>query len=429
MNATRSDWLWLLWLMAFPLRADLLADDEFDYQSDSSMQTAFPATEHAEAKPKASVWAHLGADSRVTLSQSLAQDERMSLLRTRVQWVFERALWRDSYLHLDTQYTRYAPEDALARAYGDDFGDSELQALWLQQSLAQCAVKLGRQQVFWGQVEGAFAVDVLMPFDFSEPLLTEFVEVRRAQDMALLDCYGAERQIQLFYVPKATFDRYHPRPNAQLEELEDSLQDEWGLRFKQRINRLELTVFAAHLYHNTPTIVFDPLSMSGLALRRMRYDMLGSSLSWAQGKWLWELDLAWKSDQQLFRGDAVNIWDAALGFEYLSAGNHQFSFGLILTEAGNSSGQALRLWHALSASWSRHYLHDDLALSVLGYWREQGQQSNTTMQAQYKLDDYWTLVTAVGYQDIAANDAFYALFRLPPATTGWQLNTRLELTF
>lgn len=404
---------------------DLLADDEWQLDSAVSIQQAPPDPESAPDL-HARISSVLEA-ARLSVQQTFAQGRQLEISRTEARLFFERALWRNSYLNLDARYTHFAHKDVFARAYGDDFSDANLKTLWLQQTQQQCALKLGRQSQFWGAVEGAFAVDVLMPFDFTEPLLTDFADIRRSQDMAVLDCFYQSVYLQAIYTPKARLDRFHPKPQRALEQLEDGLEDEWGGQIKFRLPRLDISLFAAHLYQNMPLPVVDLSQPSGMRLISSRYDFFGASTVWANGRWLWEMDLGYKTDQRFSSDFERNIRDLAFGFEYVTTSNHQWSAGLTLTQAANANADKLSDYHGATLSWSKTYLNDDLTLSCLGNWMEQARQSSGTIQAQLKLNDDWELATALGYRDMGQADM--TIFGMPETESGWNSTVKLKVTF
>lgn len=409
------------------LAEDLLAEDDLLLDEDVIFQRAEADVSTESAPDFKTMVESILADTRLSVQQSFVQGRRLEGSRTEARLFFERALWRNSYVNLDARYSLFAPKDALARSYGDDFSDANLKTLWLQQTHQECALKLGRQSQFWGAVEGAFAVDVLMPFDFTEPLLTDFADIRRSQDMAVLDCFYQSVYLQAVYTPKARLDQFHPKPQRALRTLEDSLEDEWGGQIKFRLPRLDISLFAAHLYQNTPQPVVDLSQPSGMSLISPRYDFFGASVVWANGRWLWEMDLGYKTDQRFSSDFERNFRDLAFGFEYVTTSNHHWSAGLTLTQAANSSADALTDYHGATLSWSNTYLNDDLTLSCLGNWMEQVKQSGGTAQAQFKFNDDWEVATALGYRDMGAADM--TLFGLPERENGWHSTVKLKVIF
>lgn len=406
---------------------DLLLADELSFSAAATAESAEPA-EVGAIPGFRSLFTSLLNATRLSLQQSFSQGRQLDGSRTEARLYFERALWRNSYVTLDTRYAVFAPKDALARTYGDDFSDANLKSLWLQQTQQKCALKLGRQSLFWGAVEGAFAVDVLMPFDFSEPLLTDFADIRRSQDMAVLDCFLDGVHLQAMYTPKARIDLFHPKQQQALKALEDSLEDEWGMQARFRLPRLDLSFFAAHLYQNTPLPILDLSQPGGLRLLSPRYDFYGMSVVRASGRWLWEMDLGYKTDQRFSTDDERDIWDLALGFEYVSTGNHQWGAGITMTQAaGQGISPPLRTYHGTTLSWARTYLNDDLTLSCLGNWMERIKQSNVTAQARLKLNDQWEVATALGYADAGMADMTW--FGMAETETGWKATVKVKVTF
>jgi hypothetical protein len=407
------------------LADNLLAED--DWQMAPGMATQEPASVTKGSSDLHSMVSDVLEDARLSVQQTFAQGRHLESSRTEARMLFERALWRNSYINMDARYAHFAPKDRFARVLGDDFSDANLKTLWLQQTHQECAVKLGRQSQFWGAVEGAFAVDVLMPFDFTEPLLTDFADIRRSQDMAVLDCFFPSVYLQAVYTPKARLDQFHPKPLRELKDLEDSLEDEWGGQVKFRLPRLDISLFAAHLYQNMPLPVVDSSQSSGMRLLSPRYDFFGASTVWANGRWLWEMDVGYKTDQRFSSGLERDIRDLAIGFEYVSTSNHQWSAGLTMTQAVSGQTTHLKEYHGATLSWSNTYLNDDLTLSCLGNWMEQVKQSSGTVQALIKLNDEWEVSTALGYRDMGL--AEMKMLGMPAREDGWNSTVKLKVTF
>jgi len=85
--------------------------------------------------------------------------------RSKLQLGYESSIGDGFYLLAKGSYRYFNQQDSLAKTRGKAYGKSKLQQLWLQYSTQQCAYTLGRQTLVWGEVDGAFVVDVLTPFD------------------------------------------------------------------------------------------------------------------------------------------------------------------------------------------------------------------------------------------------------------------------
>lgn len=344
-------------------------------------------------------------DIRITLQQTFSQGDMLEVSRSEARLEYESAPWEGAYVRLDHKYRYFSPKDQQARVQGESFGHNKLQEAWLQVSESDCVAKAGRQGLYWGGVEGTFAVDVITPFDFSEPLLTDYSNVRLTQDMLRADCYFSNTRIQVFYVPEARISSIHPRQNASLDKLENSLEDEMGARITQSWEGLDLSLMYAHLYGNTPVTLLDFSLPDGIRLGVSRYDFFAFSSAWAIGRLLIELDIAYKKDQLLaFSGVMENQIETAFGFEYTTFNNHQLNAGVwLFDEVAQIPGAERSTVQSWTFGWSKTYLNDDLTMSILGLWASEPDQLTTTILGQYQWNDYWHFSSALTYTDADAS--------------------------
>lgn len=376
---------------------DLLADDDFSFDTSEVIEE-----EHS--------WLD---DTRFTLEQALSQGRNLEQLRSTFRFEYEASPWEGAFVKLDNKLTYFWHKDRQARQQQTDYGHNKLQEAWLQLSEQACFAKLGRQTLFWGSVEGTFAVDVVSPFDYTEPLLTDFTSIRLAQDMLTFDCFSDQQQWQVFFQPRARLDSFQHRQDGALKQLEDDLNEEFGLRFIQSWEGLDLHLMYARLYGNTPI-------PSLVSVEVPRFDFIGVTLVKAIRRLLIEVDIGFKQNQlEAFSGEEKDQLEAALGFEYTTANNHQFNGGVWLFDTQAQSPQEqFKSTQTWTAGWNKTYLNDDLTLSLLGSYIETPQTSSVTLQSQYKWDDFWTLTTALGYADTQQTITGFE--------SGWQVHLNIK---
>jgi hypothetical protein len=367
---------------------DLLLSDEFEFEP--------------EDKKEIDSWRK---NIRISLQQTLLQGERLEVFRSEARVEYEVAPWKGAYVRLDNKYTYYGYNDQQLGVNDEAFGHNKLQEAWLQLSKSSCVAKLGRQGLYWGGVEGAFAVDVVSPLDFTEPLLTDYSNIRLSQDMLSADCYFSNSHIQPFYVLSANMNIYQQKNTAQLTQLEDSLKDEWGVRVTQRWEGLDVSFMYAHLYGNEPLSVIDRNEISGFRLDVARYDFIGLSAAWAIGRLLLELDVGYKLNElESFSGNERSNVDVAFGFEYTTFNNHQLNAGVwffdeVIQQPTIQQNLKVGSVQAWTLGWAKTYLKDDLVMSFLGSWLTEPEVASLAVLAQYQWNDYWNFSTALNYTD------------------------------
>jgi len=383
---------------------DYSVEDEWE-QGNRSPQDALPEDSLPQDSSPEDHAASLFKNIRIGFSGDFSQGQELEIGRLNFNLKYEDAIWPNSYIKLDSKFTYFHQKDDLAEAAGGDYGNAKVNDAWFQYSYKHCVAKLGYQSLFWGVVEGSYALDIINPLDATEPLLTDYSEVSQSQNIMLTNCYFSASDFELFYVPKAKVDKYSHKGRMPFEQLESRLDDEWGVRYSYHLEGIDFTLMYAHLYENTPHLSIDLLDPSYLNLESLRYDLFGLSFSWAIERLLIEADLAYKKDQHknqiLIIGQPLiteSLFEAALGFEYLTSGNHQFSAGVWFFDARAESLQITskhsQLW---SFSWRKKYLNDTLGLSLLGGWVKQPERFSLTALAEYELDDYWIISSSISH--------------------------------
>jgi len=368
---------------------DLLAEDDFSFE---------PLAQETTTR-------HWRDALRFTLQHSLSQGDRLQLARSEARMAFEQAPWQNAYVKLDQRAYYFAHKDRQARQQGTDYGHYQLKELWLQQTQDACFVKLGRQNIIWGSVEGTFSVDLISPFDFTEPLFTEFSSIRRSQDLLLSTCFWGAHQIQAFVIPRARLDQVQHRQTGEWKTLESSLNEEWGLRYLHQREGFDVHLMAARLHANTPVLVLEPISapIPALApnLKAPRFNLFGVTAVKAIDRLLLEIDLAYKTDQlEAFSGRSEDQWELSTGFEYTTASNHAFNAGVWWYQAqAQSLNTRFKRARAWTAGWNNSYWNDDLTLRFLGTYLSKPRQHTGTFQAEYQWDDYYTYAAALAYSD------------------------------
>lgn len=376
----------LLWCLPVVAEEDLLTVDELDLLADDELSLSPPS---APSEPR-QWW----DDLRTTLEQSHSESDAGTLLqRGSARLEFERGFAKGWYGRIDARLRHFWSNDRQARQRDGAYTHSQIQQLWLQYSQGPCAHKLGRQTLVWGEVEGVFVADVITPFDYTEPLLTDYSNLRRAQTMLLSECYFADWQGQLFYTPEAELDRF---THGDIGYSIDT-GAEWGGRLKYSWQGGDLSLYAAHLFDNTPSpILVDGNEQAAVA----EFDLLGLSATLARGSLLAKLDLAYKPQQLVAdSAETSDTLEVASGVEYITSNNHNLNAGVWWTQRLDEVEQATAQSPLFTLGWNKSYLNDNLAMSLLAYAAREPRLAAINLLAEYKWSDYWTIATALGVAD------------------------------
>ncbi len=381
---------------------DLLASDDFEFQ------------ELSQEAPE-SHW-YDGLKTSLSVNYTLTPDD-IYLQRGEARLEYDFAPQEGWFFRADGLYRYFFTEDALVEGRDDrqSYGVYKWQDLWLQYSAGACAHKAGRQKLIWGEVEGTFAVDVISPFDYTEQLLTDYANLRLAQDMLFSECYFDGLQTQVFFVPEAKTDvlQHHP---SQFSGVNVNLDtgSEYGGRLKLLWEGGDISLMLARLYQNQPAVILENFQLRTAV---SRYEFVGLSSSIAVSRLLLKMDIGYKTDQLLqVSGDRSDRLDAAIGFEYTTTDNHSLNGGVWTTRYldGDSKPDPTNI---LTLGWSKTYFNDDLAMSLLGNWVDEPRLFSTTLLAEYQLNDFWNVSCALGYADNEEEQPFLPLAQQDKSVT------------
>ncbi len=386
------------------LTEDLLADDDWTIELDKTPPSGIDLgtdsyLDNNEPESVLSIWLN-PLSTQLSYTQDIDDEAHSHLKRSSVKFNYDKYLNQGLYVSFNWKLTHFLKGDQ--QAFNQNMmpkaaTHTKWQQAWLQYSQGKCVGKLGKQSLVWGQVDGTFAVDVINPFDLTEPLLTDFSDVKRGQNIVRLDCYDNKSSWQLFYSPKASFNRLDF--NTEFESLV-SQKAEVGVRYSMASPYGDFAVMAARLQANQPVPTLT-------GLRAAEYELLAISGAIPADGFLIKADIAYKTKQayqsvqtvsinpMLFEStDDDNVLEVAGGLEYSTQNNHQYSLGLWSSFHQRSSSQK-KSDPVASASWNKAYLNDDLMLSALANYNPHQKFKSVTVLAQYKLDDYWQLEGAL----------------------------------
>lgn len=105
---------------------------------------------------------------------------------------------------------------------------AEIRELYMDMFLGDMDVRLGKQFVVWGVLEGVRITDEINPVDFRELLMPELLDYRIPLWMAKLDYYRENASYQFLWIPDIRFHK--PAPPGSEWEL---LQEVPGTRFPE----------------------------------------------------------------------------------------------------------------------------------------------------------------------------------------------------
>lgn len=116
-----------------------------------------------------------------------------------IKWKIGGHFIYDAIFDLDDFYN-VAVED-------DQEFDARFHETFIDITTGKWAVRLGRQDIVWGEVIGLFFADVVSALDLREYILSDFDLMRIPQWAARAEYYGERGYLDILYVPYVTTDR------------------------------------------------------------------------------------------------------------------------------------------------------------------------------------------------------------------------------
>jgi hypothetical protein len=386
---------------------DLLSEDWPEEWTDFGSNESFSDSGSVTNDPIESILDFIS----VKLKSDLAYSDTLTLARANARIISEVTPIKNSYLKADVQFNYFNAKDDLLLDESDDEYTIKINEFWLQYSKDACNVKLGRQGLYWGSVEGTKALDIISPLDLTEPLLTDFSLIRRTQDIISSSCFLNDYEFEWFVIPKPLLDQYTARQNSEFEGLEKTFSAEWGGRITKHAQALDLSLHYGRFYANTPKAIFDLTTFTPVDIYVDQFELFGAGIVYAIERLLLEFEISYQKEL-LFqsRGSIANEaylsnkklkerLEFALGAEYTTATNHLLTGGIWFYEyESNPLSSSFEETYVLNASWSKQFLNDDLSLSALVFWQKEPEFYQVTFLANFLFSDYWSTITAITYQ-------------------------------
>ncbi len=211
-------------------------------------------------------------------------------------------------------------------------------------------IRLGKQFVVWGVLEGVRITDEINPVDFRELILPDLLDYRIPLWMAKLDYYRQEASYQMLWIPDMTFDKPAP-PGSEWELLQevpgtkypksfDYKNSEFGFKVNTTIWNTEFALSYFYTWDDFPVIFrhvyldqsIDPeffptytrISMYGATfVKQLGASILKGELAYVTGKYFAisnadENHDGWLDDNGEFRRDHLR-WGLGVDYNWLGA--------------------------------------------------------------------------------------------------------------
>ncbi len=148
-----------------------------------------------------------------------------------------------------------------------------LREAYLEMFLGPFDIRIGKQQIIWGNGEGVFITDIISPKDMREFLLPDFEEIRIGVNALKVDFYKGRHNLQLALLPQFVPTRLPERgsiwrqePTFQVEPEIDSSDTDIPIKLENSevfgkysfmSSAIDFAVMAGYMWDDDPTLHID----------------------------------------------------------------------------------------------------------------------------------------------------------------------------
>jgi len=293
--------------------------------------------------------------------------------------------------------------------YPNDVTDVELRELYLDQYLGAAFVRLGKQQIVWGQADGLRVLDVINPLSYKAFILPDLEDRRIPLWSAQLDIPVGAWNLQLVWVPDATVSEF-PAPGAAYALFDDPFGGQGQLEV-ERPHSLETSdvggrasLFLAgwdltfnYLYHTVddPLLQLEPASQQVRASYN-RSHLVGFTFARPFGALTLRGELGHESERRYASADLQDWQSTAetawvLGADYQGFDDTLVSAQLFQTLRHDAADGLDGHREQVTLLLQRDFLHERLQLAGLAIYDVQEEDSLVQLSADYKLASRWLL--------------------------------------
>jgi hypothetical protein len=300
--------------------------------------------------------------------------------------------------------------------YNSEYASLDLREFYLDTKMGSSYLRLGKQQVVWGQADGIKILDIVNPQSYREFILDDFDDSRIPLWMVNWEIpVGDDGELQVLWIPDKSYHglaeqgtpyalsspllvpRAPPGVDAEILEPDrpdDFLSDaDYGLRYRSIFGGWDVTLNYLYSYGDFPVLfqglILDSGSVMGVVDPRYeRNHLVGGTLGTAMGDFSLRAEFAWNSDAWYLSSDI-----AQGGVE----NSEEFSSVVGLDWQRTSSS-------LLSAQWFRSYALDYRSTII----RDRSENMASLLLSQTFENDSWEF-RALALHSLNYHDSMYQL--------------------
>lgn len=198
---------------------------------------------------------------------------------------------------------------------------ADLRELYLDVYTDKMDIRVGKQFVVWGVLEGMRIVDEINPMDFRELILPDLLDYRIPLWTLKLDYYADNASYELLWIPDLKFHKPAPPgsewellqevPNTTFPDPDDLANSEFGFKFTKDIYDTEITLSYFYTWDDFPVIfrtvdlnaALDPIFFPTYT----RINMYGATFSKQLGATILKGEIAYVPDKYFGLSNDVDV--------------------------------------------------------------------------------------------------------------------------
>jgi hypothetical protein len=329
--------------------------------------------------------------------------------RSSFRWELSKFFWNNFFVQVDTKINVFWDNDHRARARDKDaLFEGNTKEAYLQYSKGDTSVKVGIQNLIWGDSIGGAITDVVSPRNYSELLFISLEESRIGQFMINVEQFSNLGDFNFFFIPNADFNQYGEKGTeyyvnpfegiAVFQDDPDNNNDhEFGLRWKTNFVNSDLSLLAASVIDNDYALRndgFDANNKMLISRLKYRYELAGMSYNFANGNVLYKAEAAYKKDKAFVDSGinllSKNVLDLSISAQYSMDDNESMSLELVNNHIFDHNDAVVGFEEdnmSLIFTWLQFFLHDDLSITYMAIYSEPYTSVQHSLITEYKWDD------------------------------------------
>lgn len=327
--------------------------------------------------------------------------------------------------------TRYDKADNFSEFNGHLYEDQnhrvELLEAYGDTWLGDTSLRIGKQQVVWGQADGLKVLDVINPQNYREFNLPDFEDSRIPTWMINSQHpTGSNSNLQVLIIPDMTFNELADSgsqfsisspeltpqpvsgsPISMLDTIRPKDKIETGIRWSLFIAGWDITANYFNFYQDTPVIYRDLVGASVFVTPTYEPSQLvGFSANTVISDWVWKAEFGYVYDNYFIRNDfnqsGIQKSDeisSVFSFDYHGFSNLMVSYQLFHSKILDYDTEVIRKENSIRHTllFKKNIWNETLEFKNFLLFNQDYGDGQIRFKAIYKLNDYCSLWSGVDY--------------------------------